>query len=167
MRVPAALQRKLIPIKALILDCDGVLTDGRLYYGEQGVSLKAFDAKDGFGLVRLREAGVRVAIVSSDYAPLLERRAEKLGIADVQQNVRDKAETLRSFARQYLLDEAEVAYMGDDLNDLEAIKLAGASFAPADAVDAVRSAVDWVAGKAGGRGAVREAADLLLNARRA
>ncbi len=166
MRVSAALRRKIAQLKALMLDCDGVLTDGRLYCSADGVALKAFDVKDGYGLVQLREAGVRVAIVSADRAPLLERRAEKLGIADVYQGARDKAEVLRSFAAQYMLDPSEVGYVGDDVNDLDAMNGAGVAFAPADAAEPVRRVVDCVTERRGGRGAVREVADLLLELRR-
>ncbi len=160
------LRKKLSHIKALVLDCDGVLTDGRLYYGADGIALKAFDVKDGYGLVKLREAGVRVAILSADRAPLVEKRAQVLGIADVQQGVRDKAGALRAFAEQYLLDVSEIAYVGDDLNDLDAAAIAGLAFAPADAVEAVRRKVDHVTRASGGRGAVREVAELILASRK-
>ncbi len=166
MKLPSALRTKIRGLKALAVDCDGVLTDGRLYYGAEGIALKAFDAKDGYGLVLLRESGVRVAVFSSDRATLLERRAEKLGIADVHQGVRDKAGSLRDFAAQYLLNAAEVGYAGDDLNDLPAIDAAGVSFCPADAVDAVRGTVDVVTVACGGRGAVREIAETILACRR-
>lgn len=148
------------------MDCDGVLTDGRLYYGADGIALKAFDVKDGQGLAALRDAGVRLAIVSADRASLLERRAEKLGIGDVHQGIGDKAAALRDFAARAGLDLAQIGYAGDDLNDLAAIKLAGVSFAPSDAVVRVRRAVDLVTAAAGGRGAVREVCDLLLSLRR-
>lgn len=162
-RLSKGLLRKLTQLKALVLDVDGVLTDGRVYYGQDGVALKAFDVKDGLGLVKLREAGMRIALLSADRSPLVERRAEKLGIADVHQGVQDKAEGLRAFARQYLLDASEIGYMGDDLNDLPAMDAAGVSFAPADAAEPVKRMADCVLAHGGGRGAVREAADLLLS----
>jgi YrbI family 3-deoxy-D-manno-octulosonate 8-phosphate phosphatase len=166
MAITAALRKRLRRIKAVVLDCDGVLTDGRLYYGADGIALKAFDVKDGYGLVKLRDAGVRVAFVSADRAALLGRRAEVLGVADVLQGVREKADALRDFASQYLLDVDEIAYMGDDLNDLNAMGIAGVSFAPSDAVPAVRRACDHVMDAGGGRGAVRELAEMILAARR-
>ena len=167
MRRPRkTLLRKMAQLKALVLDVDGVLTDGRVYYGQDGIALKAFDVRDGLGLVRLRESGLRIALLSSDRAALVERRAEKLGIADVQQGVQDKREGLRAFVRQHQMDFSEVGYMGDDLNDLPAFDAAGVTFAPADSAVEVLRMADCVTERPGGRGAVREVADLLLSVRR-
>ncbi|HTP26354.1 MAG TPA: HAD hydrolase family protein [Anaeromyxobacteraceae bacterium] len=149
-------------VRLLLLDVDGVLTDGRLYYGADGEVMKAFDVKDGHGIVLLRE---HVALgVISGRPGLARRRLEELGVRHLIFGQRDKLAGYASLEHLGIPD-GEVAYMGDDVNDLPLLTRVGLSACPADARPEVRSAVHFVARSAGGRGAVRELCDLLLRAR--
>jgi YrbI family 3-deoxy-D-manno-octulosonate 8-phosphate phosphatase len=154
-------------VQALVTDVDGVLTDGGLYYAESGDELKRFDVRDGQGLVRLREAGLLTAIVTRKQTTMVTRRARDLGIAEVHQNVTDKAAALVDLCARHRLAPAVVCYVGDDVGDLPAMGLAGLPVAVADAVKEVRRAAAYVTRAGGGRGAVREVCDLILGARRA
>lgn len=156
---------RLAAIRLLALDVDGVLTDGRIWiFGDEGEA-KAFHIRDGYGLKRLMQAGVRVALISGRASPATLRRARELGIAAVHQAVADKARCLADVAAGAGLELAQCAYMGDDEPDLPALAAAGVGLAPADAAPAVRAAADWCANSPGGAGAVREACELLLAAR--
>ncbi len=159
------LRRRLRRVRALVLDVDGVLTDGGLYYGPEGADLRRFDAKDGMGLRLVQEAGIAVAFVTAERGEILMRRAEKLKVRDVYSGVEDKLEALRAFLASRGIAPAEAAYAGDDLNDLPPMGEAGLAIAPADAVAAVRKAAHWVTSLPGGRGAVREICDALLSVR--
>ena len=150
------------PIKLLILDVDGTLTDGGLYFNAEGQAMKRFDVQDGLGLVRLQEAGVEVALVSADTSPIVRVRAEKLGIRAVFAGCDDKVDVVRRLLEERGLSPDEALYMGDDVTDLAAMSEVGNSAAPASAVAEVREAVDYVATKSGGHGAVREVCDLIL-----
>lgn len=158
-------RERLRRLRALVVDVDGVLTDGGMYYGPQGDVLKKFNTKDGMGLVMLRERGLRVALMSGEDTEIIRRRAEKLGIVDLYLGIKDKGLALKGFLSRYSLSGDEVAYMGDDVNDLPALRLVAAGFAPSDAVEAVRSAVHFISEKKGGEGAVREMTDFLLKVR--
>ncbi|RMH37680.1 MAG: HAD family hydrolase [Nitrospirae bacterium] len=146
-------------------DVDGVLTDGGMYYGESGEELKKFHTRDGMGIKLLQEEGIITAIITMENTKLVARRAEKLGIAEVHQGVTDKLAVLRGLATRYRITLQEIAYMGDDVNDLDALQAVGFSGAPADCVEAVRRVVHYVCRKGGGAGAVREVAELILEAR--
>jgi 3-deoxy-D-manno-octulosonate 8-phosphate phosphatase (KDO 8-P phosphatase) len=154
-------------IRLLVLDVDGVLTDGGLYYGASGEETKRFDVQDGLAMVEARRAGLTLAILSGRSSAAVARRMEELGIAEVHQGVRDKDAVLTALMRRLGLDPAEVAMMGDDLADLPPMKRAGLALAPINAVPEVRKAADWVSHRAGGAGAVRDALELLLKARKA
>jgi len=160
--IPPKLLRK---IRALVLDVDGVLTDGGMYYGPGGEGLKRFNVKDGLGLRLVQDAGIVIALISGENSEILKRRAEKLKIDHVFVGVEDKLQTLKDFLgpRNIGLDEA--AYVGDDLNDLSALKAVALPVAVADAVLQVRKAVKWITTRRGGDGAVREVCDLLLASR--
>jgi YrbI family 3-deoxy-D-manno-octulosonate 8-phosphate phosphatase len=160
--IPPKLLKK---IRALVLDVDGVLTDGGMYYGPSGEGLKRFNVKDGLGLRMIGEAGIEVALISGENSEILRRRAEKLKIDNVFVGIEDKLQTMKDFlgARNIGLDE--VAYVGDDLNDLAALKAVALPIAVSDAVPQVRKAVKWITSRRGGDGAVREVCDLLLGAR--
>jgi 3-deoxy-D-manno-octulosonate 8-phosphate phosphatase (KDO 8-P phosphatase) len=145
---------------------DGVLTDGGLYYAENGDELKRFDVRDGQGLVSLREAGVLTAIVTRKQTAIVTRRARDLGIVEVHQNVTDKAGALTALLARHGLRPAEACYVGDDIGDLPAMRLAGVAIAVADAVPEVRRAATYVTRAAGGHGAIREICNLILVARR-
>ena len=158
---PKALQR----VRALVLDVDGVLTDGGMYYGPAGEGLKRFNVKDGLGLRLIGEAGLEIALISGENSEILKRRAEKLKIANVFVGVEDKLATLKEFLAPRQIGLDEVAYVGDDLNDLGVLGAVGLPIAVSDAVAPVRKAAKWTTTRRGGDGAVREVCDLLLSAR--
>jgi 3-deoxy-D-manno-octulosonate 8-phosphate phosphatase (KDO 8-P phosphatase) len=153
-------------VRALVTDVDGVLTDGGLYYAESGDELKRFDVRDGQGLVLLRDAGLLTAIVTRKQTTIVTRRARDLGIAEVQQNVTDKAAAITELLARHQLAPAAVCYVGDDVGDLPAMRLVGLPIAVADAVRDVRRAAAYVTRAGGGRGAIREVCDLILAAHR-
>jgi 3-deoxy-D-manno-octulosonate 8-phosphate phosphatase (KDO 8-P phosphatase) len=151
--------------RLLVLDVDGVLSDGRIYYGSDGEELKAFNIKDGLGIKLLQRDGVTVAIITGRNSPVVTRRAAELGIEHLVQGREDKAAALAELCRDLDLQLSECAYMGDDLPDLAAIRAAGLGMSVADGVERVRSAADWVSTRPGGHGAVREACEFILSAR--
>ena len=151
-------------LRLLALDVDGVLTDGRLYYGNDGEELKAFNIKDGVGLKLLQQAGVAVAIITGRRSQIVERRATELGIAHVVQGREDKRAALEELCASLDLALSQCAYMGDDLPDLGALRAVAIGLAPADAVEAVAEAADWQSRYPGGGGCVREACEQLLHA---
>ncbi len=150
------------PIKLLILDVDGTLTDGGLYFSAEGPMLKRFDVHDGLGLVRLQEAGVEVALVSADASPIARARADKLGIRAVFTVCGEKVTLVQRLLKERRLSPDEALYMGDDVTDLAAMSKVGNTAAPASAIPEVLEAVDYVTTKSGGHGAVREVCDLIL-----
>ena len=156
---------KAAGIALLALDVDGVMTDGGVVYGNSGEEIKVFNIKDGLGIKLLQRAGIEVAIITGRTSALLERRATELGIHHVIQGREDKREALNELLESLGLDAEHAAYMGDDLPDLGAIETAAIGACPADAVEAVRDAADWISTARGGHGAVRELAEMLLHAR--
>jgi 3-deoxy-D-manno-octulosonate 8-phosphate phosphatase (KDO 8-P phosphatase) len=152
-------------IELLVLDVDGVLTDGRLYYSARGEVLKVFDVKDGLGIKRLMAAGVTVAIISGRRSPMVKRRARDLGIKHVYQGSADKLPIFERLRRRLKLDAAACAIVGDDLPDVPVMRAAGLAFAVADAHPVAIQAADRVTPQSGGRGAVRSVCDLLISAR--
>ena len=149
-------------IKAIALDVDGVLTDGGVWWGPDGEEWKRFSFADIMGLSLARKAGLIVALISGEDSPLVDRMAAKVSIAYVEKNCKDKGAALRLFAEHYQLAMHEVCFMGDDVNDLAAMELAGLSAAPADARPAVRDKCIFISQAKGGNGAVRELVDALL-----
>ncbi len=149
-------------IKLLVLDVDGVLTDGTIYIGNEGEVFKGFNAKDGMGISCALRSGIKVAIITGRKSEIIRRRAEELGITTVLEGVRDKEAALRQLVRQNNLSLKQSAYIGDDLNDLAPMLCCGLSFAPADAANAALDVADFVLLNDGGRGAVREAIELIL-----
>jgi 3-deoxy-D-manno-octulosonate 8-phosphate phosphatase (KDO 8-P phosphatase) len=152
-------------VRALVTDVDGVLTDGGLYYAENGDELKRFDVRDGQGLVLLREAGLLVALVTRKQTTIVTRRARDLGVAEVHQNVTDKAAVVAALLARHRLTPAQVCYVGDDVGDLPAMRAIGLPVAVADAVPAVRRAAVYVTRARAGHGAIRELCDLILSHR--
>ncbi len=151
-------------IRLLVLDVDGVLSDGRLYFNDQGEELKSFDTQDGHGLKMWRQVGHRVAIITGRSSPLVLHRARNLGIDLVLQGREDKGKAFAEVCAQLELPAQAVAYCGDDLPDLGALTRAGLALAPANAHPFVQAHVHWVCPKRGGRGAVRQICDRLLQA---
>jgi YrbI family 3-deoxy-D-manno-octulosonate 8-phosphate phosphatase len=157
-RAWAALKR----IRLFATDVDGVLTDAGMYYSDSGDELKKFNTRDGMGIKLLQRAGLLTALVTQEATKLVARRAEKLAIPEVHQGAEDKLAVLREMADRHGMTLREVAYMGDDINDLAALRAVGFSAAPADALPAVRKAVTYLCRAKGGEGAVREVAELIL-----
>jgi 3-deoxy-D-manno-octulosonate 8-phosphate phosphatase (KDO 8-P phosphatase) len=151
-------------IKLLALDVDGVLTDGRLYFAEDGNELKAFDIQDGHGLKLLMQAGVQCAIITGRNTQLVARRAKNLGIPHLLQGREDKLVALRELTSELGVALEHVAYVGDDWPDLPALLAVGLGIAPANAHQELRAKAGYVTTLPGGRGAVREVCDLLLKA---
>jgi 3-deoxy-D-manno-octulosonate 8-phosphate phosphatase (KDO 8-P phosphatase) len=158
------LQAKAARIKLLLFDVDGVLTDGKILLHPDGTESKRFDIKDGTGLVWAQRAGLKVGVLSARTSAATAQRAAQLGITIVQQGVRSKIHAYDEILRQQQLTDDQTAYMGDDLLDLPVIARVGLSASPADAVDEVRSRVDFVSRAAGGDGAAREFVELVLKA---
>jgi len=156
------MRERLAKIRLLLLDVDGVLTDGRIIYDGQGVETKAFDVKDGHGLKLLQRAGIAVGIITGRQSPVVDIRARELGIEIVHQGAKDKLVPFEEVLAQLRLAEEEVAYMGDDLPDLPVMRRVGWAAAPCDAVEEIKPYVHYLASRRGGRGAVREVCDLLL-----
>ena len=155
---------RLRRIRLVILDVDGVLTDGGLYYGPDG-EWKRFHVHDGLALSRAVAAGLAVAIVSSRRSPAVARRCAELALGEVHQGVADKLAVYEALRARHECRDAEIACMGDDLPDLPLLRRAGLAVAPADAVAEVRQAAHWVSRAPGGRGAVRELLEAILRAR--
>lgn len=154
-------------IRLLVLDVDGVLTDGRLYYGARGEAFKVFHVRDGAGVKALSAAGIAVAVISGRRSAMTARRCRELGIRYVLQGVGDKAAALRRLCARLQLSTQACACVCDDTPDVPLMKEAGLAFAVADAHEHARSAAHIVTRLPGGLGAVREVCDLLLAARRA
>jgi 3-deoxy-D-manno-octulosonate 8-phosphate phosphatase (KDO 8-P phosphatase) len=158
-------QATLSKIKALAIDVDGTLTDGGLWWGPAGEEMKRFSFVDIMGVSLLRRAGIILALISGEDSELVSRYAEKLLIKDVVRGCRDKASALRSFAEKHGLELSEICFMGDDVNDVPAMGIAGLAAVPANAHSEALAAAGFVSSKPGGQGAVRELADALLYAR--
>lgn len=149
-------------IRLLVLDVDGTLTDGGIYYDATGNELKKFGVRDGAGLMVARAAGLRVMICTGRECEAVRRRAADLKIADIYQNVGAKADFLRRFMAENGYTRAETAYCGDDLNDLAAMALCGFVACPADAAAEVKARADYICPQRGGEGAVRGAVERIL-----
>ena len=158
-------EQRAARVRLMVLDVDGVLTDGRLYYGPQGEAMKVFDVRDGHGIKMLLRHGVEVALLSARNSDIVSARARELGIARVLQGHGDKA---AAFAT--LLDDAGVAsddsgFMGDDLPDLPPMRAAGFAATVVDGCNAAQAAAHWISPQPGGRGAVRALAEFILHAK--
>lgn len=163
-RVPQDVRERAQALRLMIFDVDGVMTDGRLFYGAQGELIKQFHSFDGLGIRMLQESGVTVAFMTGRSSDQVALRAADLGVSEVLQGVRDKAAALAQLAQKYQLDSLEIGFMGDDLIDLPAMQLVGFAASVPTAPAYVAQAAHWVATLAGGHGAVREVCDLILAA---
>ena len=154
---------KAAEIKLLLTDVDGVLTDNGVYYSEAGEVMKRFSIRDGMGVERLRKlGGIETGIITGEMSPSVARRAEKLGIVELHLGVKDKLGKLSEILERKQLQWSQIAYIGDDINDLEVLEAAGISACPADAMDPVARIVDYVCQHNGGNGAFRELAEWLI-----
>lgn len=157
-----ALLQKVRGVKLLLMDCDGVLTDGRLYFTVRGEEMKVFHVRDGQGLVEWHKAGFRSGIISGRSSEALELRMRQLGVEFLFLKREDKLVALSELLTAVGVSANEVAYIGDDSPDIEVIEAVGFGVAVGDALDEVKAAADYVTTVVGGRGAVREVIDILL-----
>jgi 3-deoxy-D-manno-octulosonate 8-phosphate phosphatase (KDO 8-P phosphatase) len=161
------LHKQILPIKLLLTDNDGVLTDAGVYYSQSGEELKRFSIRDGLGVARLREiVQIDTGIITGEKSVSVLRRAEKLKILEIHLGVENKKETLLSILERKNLTLGEIAFIGDDVNDLEVIEMVGLSACPADAIPQVLKKVDYVCINPGGHGAFREFAELIIEVKK-
>ena len=163
-KVPSSVIEAAKKIKLLLLDVDGVLTDGRLYYGNSGEEIKAFNIQDGLGIKLLQRAEVQVGIITGRVSALLERRATELGIHPIVQGREDKLTALQELMQTMAINLDEIAFVGDDLPDLAVIRRVGLGITPANGSSMLSSQTHWQTSKQGGDGAVREVAEMILGA---
>lgn len=156
------LRGKAQRIKLVAMDVDGVLTDGGMYYSESGSEMKKFHSRDGMGIKLLQRLDIITALITSENTKLVQRRADRLAIPEVHQGTFEKDIIIQKLCKKYSILMEDVAFIGDDVNDLEALIQVGFSFAPANAVNIVQKTVDYVCECKGGEGAVREMSDLIL-----
>ncbi|HYH02373.1 MAG TPA: N-acylneuraminate cytidylyltransferase [Bacillota bacterium] len=149
-------------IKMVLTDCDGVLTDGGMYYSENGDEIKKFNTRDGMATSMLQEKGIKIGIITGEKRDLIKSRAEKLHITDLLMGVADKVACLEAVKLKYGLTNEEIAYIGDDRNDLEILKEVGLACVPADGMDIVKEVAHYVTKVEGGRGVLREVAELII-----
>ena len=154
--------QKARQIKLFAMDVDGVLTDGGMYYSQDGEIMKKFNTRDGMGIELLRKKGIIPAIITQEDSRIVTKRAEKLKVEDIYTGIKDKLKVIEELAQKYKLSLDDVAYVGDDVNDLAVLRKVGLSFAPSDAVPTVKQVVHQVLSRKGGDGAVREAIDFVL-----
>ncbi|NHA04755.1 HAD hydrolase family protein [Mucilaginibacter sp. HC2] len=160
------LKQKAAGIKLLITDCDGVLTDAGVYYGSNGEDLKKFNMRDGMGVERLRKhAGVQTSIITGELSPSIAQRAEKLQITELHLGIKDKVVVFKDICNRLNLQPEQVAYIGDDYNDLEVMRLAGLTACPADALPQIKNQVDIICTLNGGEGCFREFAELIIDSK--
>lgn len=155
---------RLKKIKVLASDVDGVLTDGGLLYTEESGSSKIFNVQDGLGIRLAMLSGLDIALVTGNVSTVVSRRATDLGVSEVYQGARFKTEAILEIATRNSISLEEIAYVGDDLNDLPAMELVGVSFAVANAAQDVKDAASFTTAKSGGTGAVREIIETILKA---
>ncbi len=154
--------KNLSKIKMLVMDVDGTLTDGKIYVGDSGEVFKAFNVKDGYRLINLEKYNMIPVIITGKISEILSKRAAELKIEEVYQGVDDKLKVLDEVIKRYQLTYENVAYIGDDVNDLDCMKVCYLKACPADAMNEVIDEVDYVCKSNGGNGAVREFIDLIV-----
>jgi 3-deoxy-D-manno-octulosonate 8-phosphate phosphatase (KDO 8-P phosphatase) len=161
--LPAAIYPKLRQLKMLILDVDGVLTDGRLWFDSDGHEYKTFHARDGHGIKLLQQTGVQVAVISGRSSPSVALRLQNLGIQHVYQGYDQKLAALADLMEKTSIGAEHIAHIGDDLLDLPLMRRVGVGIAVSDANFAVRQYADWCTQMPGGQGAVREVCDSIMH----
>ena len=151
-------------IRLVLTDCDGVLTDGGVYYSERGEEMKRFNIRDGMGVERLRNHGILTGIMTGEISPSVRTRAAKLRIEELHLGIKDKATCLHEILARTGLKAEEVAFIGDDINDVEILGLVGFSACPSDATSFARAIADFHCQAAGGHGCFRELAEFIIAA---
>lgn len=160
--IPQEVLSKAAMIRVAVFDIDGVMTNGDLIFDADGKEYKVFNVKDGFGLVLLREAGIKVAVISARSSQVVTQRMSELGVGHIIQGARDKRAALEGLIGELAATQEQIAFTGDDIIDLPAMAAAGLSIAVGDAHPRVRAQADWTTSMPGGRGAVREICELIL-----
>jgi 3-deoxy-D-manno-octulosonate 8-phosphate phosphatase (KDO 8-P phosphatase) len=155
-------EKDLSKIKMLVMDVDGTLTDGKIYVGDSGEVFKAFNVKDGYRLINIKKYNIIPVIITGKKSEILAKRAAELKIEEVYQGVDDKLKVLDEVINKYQLNYENVAYIGDDLNDIDCMRVCYLKACPADAINEVLDIVDFVCKSNGGNGAVRELIDLIV-----
>lgn len=163
--VETNLEDKVKKIRCLLTDCDGVLTDGGMYYSENGDELKKFNTKDGMGFKLLRESGFITGIITGENTELVRRRTEKMKADAIYLGIQNKMKVLDEICAKYNLNYEGIAYIGDDINDLELVKTVGLGCTVNDGMECVKKAADYISNANGGEGAVREVVELILKVR--
>ncbi len=165
LRIVRSPRKVFKELKLFATDVDGVLTDAGMYYGESGEELKKFNTRDGMGMKLLQAEGVILAFITGEQTKIVACRAKKLGVTEVFQGAQDKVAVLTHLSKKFSIPFEQMAYMGDDVNDVPALQIVGYAAAPADCVDQVRQVVHYICRKNGGEGVVREVIDMILAAR--
>ncbi|MEH7076812.1 KdsC family phosphatase [Neobacillus drentensis] len=155
-------EKDLSKIKMLVMDVDGTLTDGKIYVGDNGEVFKAFNVKDGYRLINIKKYNIIPVIITGKKSEILAKRAAELKIEEVHQGIEDKLAVLGEVINRYQLTYENVAYVGDDINDIDCMKACYLKACPADAISEVLDIVDYVCKSTGGNGAVRELIDLIV-----
>lgn len=150
-------------IKMLVMDVDGTLTDGKIYMSDHGELMKAFNIKDGYAIAHLRDYGIEPVIITGRSSEIVNKRSAELKISELHQGIENKSYKLREVCQRLNISLSQVAYIGDDLNDLPCMKICGMAACPADAIKEVKDTVGYVCSVEGGNGAVREFVDYLLS----
>lgn len=153
----------IMKIKVLVMDVDGTLTDGKIHISNEREVFKSFNVKDGYGIANLYKINVLPVIITGRKSKIVEYRAKELNINEVYQGVHNKVDKLKYICEKYKISLKEVAYIGDDINDLECMKICGISACPNDAAEEVLDSVDYICKKNGGEGAVREFINFISN----
>lgn len=156
------MKSKLMKIKMLLMDVDGVLTDGDIIYTSEGDELKKFNVQDGMGITLARLAGLKTGIITSRESELVKRRAGELKFDVIEQGCKRKLKEYENIKKKFNFEDENIAYMGDDIPDMSILNRAGYSIAPANARDEVKAVCDYVTVQPGGQGAVREVIDKIL-----
>lgn len=163
---PSDYNARAAKVRLVLTDVDGVLTDGGVFYGSDGEMMKRFNIRDGMGVERLRAIGVEVGIITGEQSESVIRRAEKLRIELVHLYAKDKKATLDEILAKHEYEAEEIAYIGDDVNDIEIMKLVGFPACPADAFHETRDAAKYVCRRPGGHGAFRELCEIIIEAKK-
>lgn len=158
------LRERASRIRLVIFDVDGVLTDGSLYLGDDGQEYKAFNSRDGHGMVLLQESGIRLAVITGRTSNVVQTRMESLGVSDIFQGYRHKLPAYEQLKQRHTLTDEQIAYVGDDVIDLPVMRRVGLAIAVADADPRVRELAHWRTTAPGGRGAAREVCEFILDA---
>lgn len=161
-KITRKIQKKCKQVKLVLSDVDGVLTDGGMFYSEKGEVLKKFNTRDGMGVALLKNAGVKTIFITKENSTIALKRGKKVNAIETLLGIKNKENELKKILKKYKLERKNIAYIGDDVNDLKIMKLVGLSATPSDGATQVKKIVDYVCTKNGGLGAFREFADLIV-----